>query len=149
MRLLWSGADPAPRCREAIPVSQLETAPWTAENGPRPRIQNKPQASGSRARPEANRGSACKRMGAGDEQAQQATFESVDAADEFGVMGHGGPGGLQHASTNATHGESPKSFRLLSRGPVRLGERCTCYYLPSYEAQQSMLLALTVRFSVT
>ena len=60
-----------------------------------------------------------------------------------------GMGGLQHASTNATHGESPKSFRLLSRGPVRLGERCTCYYLPSYEAQQSMLLALTVGFSVT
>ena len=65
------------------------------------------------------------------------------------LWGMGGPGGLQHASTNATHGESPKSFRLLSRGPVWLGERCTCYYLPSYEAQQSMLLALTVRFSVT
>ena len=46
-------------------------------------------------------------------------------------------GGMQHASTNATHGESPKSFRLLSRGPVRLGERCTCYYLPFYEMQQS------------
>ena len=61
------------------------------------------------------------------------------------LWGHGGGGGgLQHASTNATHGESPKSLRLLSRGPVRLGERCTCYYLPSYEAQQSMLLALTV-----
>jgi hypothetical protein len=58
-------------------------------------------------------------------------------------------GGMQHASTNATHGESPKSLRLLSRGPVRLGERCTCYYLPSYEAQQSMLLDLTVCFSVT
>jgi len=86
-------------------------------------------------------------MGAGDELEPQATFESVDTADEFGVMGHGG--GLQHASTNAAHGESPKSFRLLSRGPVRLGERCTCYYLPSYEAQQSMLLARTVRFSVT
>ena len=85
-------------------------------------------------------------MGAGDEQVPHATFESVDAADEFGVVGHGG---LQHASTNATHGESTKSLRLLSRGPVRLGERCTCYYLPSYEAQQSMLLARTVRFSVT
>ena len=46
-------------------------------------------------------------------------------------------GGMQHASTNATHGESPKSFRLLSRGPVRLGERCTCYNLPFYEMQQS------------
>ena len=39
-------------------------------------------------------------------------------------------GGMQHASTNAAHGESPKSFRLLSRGPVRVGERCTCYHLP-------------------
>ena len=68
---------------------------------------------------------------------------SVDAADEFGAVGHGR--GLQHASTNATHGESPKSLRLLSRGPVRLGERCTCYYLPS---QQSMLLALTVSLTV-
>ena len=58
-------------------------------------------------------------------------------------------GGMQHASTNAAHGESPKSFRLLSRGPVGLGERCTCYYLPFYEMQQSMQLALTVGFSVT
>jgi len=84
-------------------------------------------------------------MGAGDEQVPHATFESVDAADEFGVLGHAG---LQHASTNAKHGESPKSFRLISGGPVRLGERCTCYYLPSYEAQQSMLLALTVSLTV-
>jgi hypothetical protein len=60
-----------------------------------------------------------------------------------------GMGGLQHASTEATHGESPKSFRLLSRGPVRLGQRWTCYYLSSYKMQQSMLLALLVRFSVT
>ena len=35
-------------------------------------------------------------MGAGDEQAQQATFESVDAADEFGVMGHGGAETCKH-----------------------------------------------------
>ena len=148
MRLLWSAAGPAPRCRGAVPVSQLETAPgpWTAENRPRGSRVPKLQASGSRASPGANRGSACKRMGAGDEQAPQATFESVDAADEFGVLGHAG---LQHASTHAKHGESPKSFRLVSRGPARLGERCTCYYLPSYEAQQSMLLARTVRFSVT
>ena len=93
MRLLWSAAGLAPRCHGAVPVSQLETAPWTAENGPRGSRVPKPQASGSRARPGANRGSACKRMGAGDEQAQQATFESVDAADEFGVMGHGGARG--------------------------------------------------------
>ena len=47
MRLLWSGADPAPRCREAIPVSQLETAPWTAENGPRgSRVSRKRAAAG-------------------------------------------------------------------------------------------------------
>ena len=58
-------------------------------------------------------------------------------------------GGMQHASTNVAHGESPKSFRLLSRGPVGPGERCTCYYLPFYEMQQSMQLALTVGFSVT
>ena len=93
MRLLWSAAGPAPRCHGAVPVSQLETAPWTAENGPRGSRVPKPQASGSRARPGANRGSACKRMGAGDEQAPQATFESVDAADEFGVKGHGGARG--------------------------------------------------------
>ena len=60
------------------------------------RIQNKPQASGSRARPKANRGSACKRMGAGDEQAPQATFESVDAADEFGVVGAWGAATCKH-----------------------------------------------------
>ena len=99
MRLLWSAAGPAPRCHGAVPVSQLETAPWTAENGPRGSRVPKPQASGSRARPGANRGSACKRMGAGDEQAPQATFESVDAADEFGVMGHGGGGCNMQAQT--------------------------------------------------
>ena len=96
MRLLWSAAGLAPRCHGAVPVSQLETAPWTAENGPRGSRVPKPQASGSRARPGANRGSACKRMGAGDEHAQQATFESVDAADEFGVMGHGGAATCKH-----------------------------------------------------
>ena len=52
MRLLWSGADPAPRCREAIPVSQLETAPWTAENGPRgSRTSRKQAAAGRGPRP--------------------------------------------------------------------------------------------------
>ena len=45
------------------------------------------QASGSQA--SVSQGSACKRIGAGDEQAPQATFESVDADDEFGDMGRG------------------------------------------------------------
>ena len=51
MRLLWSAAGPAPRCHGAVPVSQLETAPWTAENGPRGSRVPKPQASGSRGQP--------------------------------------------------------------------------------------------------
>ena len=90
MRLLWSAAGPAPRRRGAVPVSPTGDRPVDGRKRTT-RITRvpKPQASGSRARPGANRGSACKRMGAGDEQAPQATFESVDAADEFGVMGHG------------------------------------------------------------
>ena len=38
-------------------------------------------------------------MGAGDEQVPHATFESVDAADEFGVVGHGGGGSNMQAQT--------------------------------------------------
>ena len=94
----WRGGQPnaltVVRCR---PGPALSRSYFSVPTGDRPvdgrkrttRIQSKPQASGSRARPGANRGSACKRMGAGDEQVPQATFESVDATDEFGVMGQG------------------------------------------------------------
>ena len=54
MRLLvlWSAAGPAPRCHGAVPVSQLETAPWTAENGPRgSRTSRKQAAAGRGPRP--------------------------------------------------------------------------------------------------
>ena len=147
MRLLWSlaGADPAPRCREAIPVSQLETAPWTAENGPRgSRVSRKRAAAGRGPGPTEDQHAKGWEPVMNRHRRPHSSRSTPQTSSELWGMG-----GLQHASTNAAHGESPKSFRLLSRGPVRLGERCTCYYLPSYEAQQSMLLARTVRFSVT
>jgi len=144
MRLLWSAAGPAPRRRGAVPVSPLETAQWTAENGPRgPRASRKRAAAGRGPRPTEDQHAKGWEPVMNRHRRPHSSRSTPQTSSESWGMG------LQHASTNAKHGESPKSFRLLSRGPVRLGERCTCYYLPSYEAQQSMLLARTVRFSVT
>ena len=123
MRLLWSAAGPAPRCRGAVPVtvSQLETAP---ARGRQKTDHEDPECR------------SCKRAAAGrvpgpteDQHAKgwepvmnrhrrsHSSRSTPQTSSE--LWGMGGP--LQHASTNATHGESPKSFRLLSRGPVRLG----------------------------
>jgi len=121
----WRGGQPnaltVVRCR---PGPALSRSYSSVPTGDRPvdgrkrttRIQNKPQASGSRARPEDQHAKGWEPVMNRHRRPHSSRSTPQTSSELWGM---GGP--LQHASTNATHGESPKSFRLLSRGPVRLG----------------------------